>query len=722
MAIEIVSVHESFREKVKRVINRVFAVLWNRKTKFALKVFALTASIAIIVAVYFFTNSYSSYAQIIDERLARGYLTSRAGLYAAPRKLRVGQKISRDGLTALLKRAGYVEGETASAAWNGSFLIKENAIEIHPHSTKGEKTYANVSVIFSKQGRIAAVTGDGAVIESFALEPEILSNDFSMKTNVRSSLAFRDIPPVLIKAITAIEDRRFFTHSGVDLYGTARAALRNTVDEEIGQGGSTITQQLIKNTYLTPERTFKRKYSEAMLALALEQRFTKEEIFALYCSEIYLGQRGAIAARGVEQSARLFFGKELKDLTLAESATIAGMIQSPNRYAPDKHPQESLKRRRTVLAGMARDGAITNEEAKAASNEELKIAPLPTTETTAPYFVDYANATVEMAKGFDERSLRIETTLDLELQAVAETAVKNQIEKLDQKLKEKPQVAFVAIEAKTGNIVAMVGGRSYTESQLNRAVYARRQPGSVFKPIVYASAIEDGISPATMFTDAPKTFYYDGRKYRPKNYGGGFSGSNVTMYDALVRSLNTVTVDVALQTGLKRVSRTALMFGLTRPPEYPSIALGTSEATPLEMATAYTAFANNGVRVFPNVISQATDADGFNYINNEPQTRKVIEPQTAFIMTDMMQSVIERGTAKSANKILNPNISFAGKTGTSHDGWFVGYTENLVCAVWIGFDDNEELGLTGAESALPIWAEFMNTAVDLRPELGGKVL
>ena len=729
MTIEIVSINESFGEKAKRFFKngfrRFFAFFAQRKVKFALKAFAAVSILTIAVAAYVFISSYYHYSKLIDERLAQGYLTSRAGLYAAPRTLRAGQKISVENLKTSLKRAGYVEGETASAAWNGSFSVRGNTFEIYPRANHEESSFSNVSVIFSNQERIASLTGDGATIESYALEPEILSNDFSMKTNARSTLLFKDIPPVLVKAVIAIEDKRFFTHSGVDGFGVIRAALRNTIDEDMAQGGSTITQQLIKNTYLTPEKSFRRKYSEAMLALALEKRFSKEEIFALYANEIYLGQRGAVAARGVEQAARLYFGKELKDITLTEAATIAGMIQSPNRYSPERHPKESLQRRRLVLAGMARDGAITLEEAKQASNEELKINDAPTNETTAPYFIDYANRAIEseLAKNLDERTLRIQTTVDLELQTIAESAVKNQIENLDKKFASKnlkPQVAFVAMDVKTGNVVAMVGGRDYAESQLNRAADAMRQPGSVFKPIVYASAIEAGISPVTMFKDAPKVFTYDKNKtYKPKNYGGGFSSRDVTMHDALVRSLNTVTVDVALQAGLKRVTRTAWMFGLKRPQDYPSVALGTSEATPLEMASAYTAFANGGVRVLPNVISRARDANGFNYIPDEPRTQKVIEPATAYILTDMMRAVIERGTAKAAYKTFN-KIAVAGKTGTSHDGWFVGYTPNLVCAVWVGFDDNKELNLTGAESALPIWSEFMKEAIDLRPELGGE--
>jgi penicillin-binding protein 1B len=731
MAIEVVSVHEPLGQRVKSffksAIRRVVSVASRRKVKIALRAFVIVSIIAIGVIAYILTSSYKHYAQVIDRRLARGYLTSRAGLYAAPRILRAGQKVSRENFVALLHRAGYIEGEAASSAWNGSFIVKETSVEIHPRLLGDKSLPSIVTVVFNNQNRIVTLLGDGATIESFTLEPEVLSNDFSMKTNARSALAFQDIPPILVKAILAIEDRRFFDHSGVDLYGTARAALRNTVDDSIGQGGSTITQQLIKNTYLTPERTFKRKYAEAMLSLALERRFTKEEIFALYCNEIYMGQRGATAARGIEQAARLYFGKKLKDLSLTEAATIAGMIQSPNRYAPDRHPKESLERRRTVLAGMARDGAITLEEAKAASQKELPLAPAPTNETTAPYFVDYANRVIEAEfsslQSADERSLRIDTTIDLELQTLAEEAVKNQLEKLDRKFSKKnikPQIALVALDVKTGNVIAMVGGRDYAESQLNRASDAKRQPGSVFKPIVYAAALEAGISPVAMFKDAPREFVYDKRKrYRPTNYGGGFSGRDVTMREALVRSLNVVTVDIALQTGLKRVTRTAWMFGLNRPQEFPSIALGTSEATPLEIASAYTAFPNNGVRVLPNVISRAVDSTGFNYVSNEPRAQKVIEPATAYMMTDMMQAVIARGTARRASGSL-VHTAFAGKTGTSRDGWFVGYTPNMVSAVWVGFDDNKELDLTGAESALPIWAEFMKGAIDLRPELGGK--
>jgi penicillin-binding protein 1B len=678
---------------------------------------------ALCAAVAFLIYSYISYASIVDARLAHGYLTSRAGIYAAPRTLRTRQTLSRDGLVALLRRAGYLETE-ASDVWSGSFTAQPEAVEIHPRPSTGAPAVVRIS--FDESSRIAEITGDGARLDSYTLEPEVLTNDASMKTGKRAALAYQDIPPPLVRAILSIEDRRFFAHNGLDLFGIGRALLRNAGDSEIGQGGSTITQQLVKNTYLSPERTFRRKFAEAMIAFTLERRLSKEDIFALYCNEIYLGQRGAVAVRGVGQAARVFFGKELKDLSLAEAATIAGMIQSPSRYALDRHAEEARVRRNIVLGTMVRDGAITNEEAARAAQEQLRVAPATDAgESLAPYFVDYVNRVVESGEASDkrdERGLRIYTTIDLDLQQTAETAIRRQLERLDKIYKGKatPQAALVALDPKTGNVLAMVGGRSYGDSQLNRATDATRQPGSAFKPIVYAAALESGISPLSMYEDAPREFVYDRRAaYRPANYGGGYSMQPVTMRTGLIKSLNVVTVDVAMHTGLQSVARLSQSFGLPKPEPYPALALGTTEATPLKMAAAYTVFANNGQRLEPRVIARATNAAGEDVFNEVRQARPVIKPTTAYMITDMLADVIDHGTARAARGAVR-KTAIAGKTGTSRDGWFVGYTPNLVCAVWIGFDDNRQLGLTGAEAALPAWTEFVKGAVELRPELGGE--
>ncbi len=662
-------------------------------------------------------RSYNFYSQIIDARLATGYLTSRPGLYAAPRVLEAGQQFSVEKLVTTLRRAGYVESQ-GSGVWSGSFVANGSVVEIRPNRTSGNQPRV-VRVTFDGE-QIAELRGDGVVLESFTLEPEILSNDLSSKAGKREILNYNEIPPVLVQAIVSIEDRRFFEHSGVDLSGLARALIRNAGDERLGQGGSTITQQLVKNTYLSPEKTFQRKYAEAMLSLSLERRLSKNDIFALYCNEIYLGQRGAVSVRGVKEAARVFYGKELKEISLAEAATLAGMIQSPARYSPVRHPEAAQARRNVVLGLMQQNGAITAEQLSAASAEPVVLAADRSfDDSLAPYFVDYVNRIAQSQFDTSGVSERIYTTIDLELQQIAEQALKRQMERLDKvyaKREAKPQAALVALDPHTGQVLAMVGGRSYAESQLNRATDARRQPGSTFKPFVYAAALEDGMSPVRMFMDAPREFIYDRtRTYRPANYGGGYSMHQVTLRTGLVKSLNVVTVDVALQTGLARIANLATRFGLPKPERYPALALGTEEVTPLQMAAAYAVFVNGGLRVEPKVIASLAEPPGTHHLASEDQ---VIKPTTSYMITNMLAAVVDRGTARKARGAV-PGTAIAGKTGTSRDGWFVGYSPNLVCAVWIGFDDNAQLGLTGAEAALPAWAEFMKEAVAVRPDLGG---
>ena len=663
-------------------------------------------------------RSYTHYSQIIDARLASGYLTSRPGLYAAPRVLQTGQKLSRDKLVAALRRAGYIESN-ASNVWSGSFVVNDASIEIRP-GRSNKKQPELVRVNFDGD-EIAELLGDGISLEAFALEPEILSNDLSSKGGKREVLSFGEIPEVMVHAILAIEDRRFFEHSGVDLRGLARAALRNAGDERLGQGGSTITQQLVKGTYLSPEKTFQRKYAEAMLSLALERRLSKNDIFALYCNEVYLGQRGAVGVRGIKEAARVFFARELRDVSVAEAATLAGMIQSPAHYSPVRHPDAARARRNVVLAGMKEGGWINAEQFASAVAEPVVVAPQPDVENSlAPYFVDYVNRLAESQFETSGAAERIYTTIDLDLQQVAEQALKRQLDHLDSVYVNrdvKPQAALVALDPHTGNVLAMVGGRNYAESQLNRATDAQRQPGSTFKPFVYAAALEDGISPVQMFMDAPREFVYDrNRTYRPANYGGGYSMREVTMRTGLVRSLNVVTVDLALQTGLARISNLATRFGLPKPERYPALALGTEEVTPLQLAAAYAAFVNSGRRVEPKAITSVGEPPAVHPLKQEQD--QVVSPTTAYMITNMLSSVIERGTARKARGAVR-GAAIAGKTGTSRDGWFIGYTPNMVCVVWIGFDDNKQLGLTGAEAALPAWVDFINGAIALRPDLGG---
>jgi len=714
MSIEVSSVSDARRTMPN--FRRLFCVPRRPSYQLWLQLLFITALVVFSLSVFTVLQSYIFYSQIIDARLTRGYLTSRPGLYAAPRVLQAGQKLSRDKVVTILRRAGYLES-SASDVWSGSFDSKPDSIDIRPSHT--DKLQPKLVSVDFADSAITAVHADGVQIDSFTLEPEILSNDLSSKAGTHEAVNYSDLPADLIHAILSIEDRRFFDHAGVDLSGLARALMRNAGDEKLAQGGSTITQQLVKNTYLSSEKTFRRKYAEAMLAIALERRLSKQDIFALYCNEIYLGQRGAVAVRGMREAADVYFGKQLKDLSLAEAATLAGMIQGPGRYSPVRHADLAKERRDIVLASMHRDGWINSDQVTSAASQPITISANKDSENSmAPYFVDYVNRVSEADFDSSGETQRIYTTIDLELQQAAEQALHNQLDRLDPIYKgagQKPQAALVAIDPHNGNILAMVGGRGYAESQLNRATDARRQPGSTFKPFVYATALEDGMSPVQSFLDAPREFTYDRNKiYRPANYGGGYTMSEVTLRTGLVKSLNVVTVDIALQTGLARIANLATRFGLPKPERYPALALGTEEVTPLQLASAYTVFVNGGRRVGPRAIAGVGEAPGEHALLDETE---VVSPTTAYMITNMLSAVIDHGTARKARGAIKGS-AVAGKTGTSRDGWFVGYTPNLVCAVWIGFDDNQQLGLTGAEAALPAWVEFMNAALGVRPDLG----
>jgi len=551
----------------------------------------------------------------------------------------------------------------------------------------------------------------------------------------RILVSFDDLPRDLANAVLAIEDKRFFEHRGIDFIGILRALRENIKQGEIVQGGSTITQQLVKDVFLT-RQTLWRKLKEAYLALILELKLRKEEIFTLYCNEIYLGQSGRFSIQGLGQAARDYFGKDISQLILSEAALLAGLIQGPNRYSPYKNRDQAIARRNTVLDAMVEMGAIAKAQAEEAKSEGLKLAPprKSADETGMPYFIDYVKEYLDKIVGADEMariSYRIYTTIDVQLQQAAHQAVTTQLKKLDEVFAKQNvppgplQAALVALDVRTGEVLAMVGGRSYADSQLNRATDANRQMGSAFKPFVYAAAFNEGrFTPVSRILDAPKVFYSQGEEYAPGNYGNGYSNREVTLREALVRSLNIVTVDLAQQAGLYRIAEIAERAGLPRPPLVPSIALGASQATPLEVASAYASFANGGLPVAPRPVrlihsagSESSYWNSFSLSPEQTRSRRVFSPQIAYLMTDIMKAVINEGTAASV-RALGFNKPAAGKTGTSHDGWFVGYTPALVCVVWVGFDDNRELGLTGAQSALPIWVELRKKAIAIRPELG----
>ncbi len=699
----------------------------------------IVALIAIGVLFYY----YNLYSAKIDASLRGDVFVRSSGIYAAPLVLRDGAGMRMNDLAAHLRKVGYQEGGGLENDKRGRYAVRGNAIEIYPGSDAridGERAFSNLRVVFSRGGdAIQAITDldNQQPLGQAQIEPELISSVVNQEREKRKIIEYKDLPRPLIDAITAIEDRQFFEHSGINWRGVLRALFRDYQTGELREGGSSITQQLVKNFYLKPDRTLKRKLSEAYMSVILEQRLSKEEIMAMYCNQIYLGQRGGFSINGFGEAASAYFGKNVGHLQLHEAALLAGIIRSPNYYSPFSHEDRARERRNMVLEKMVEAEKITRDQAEAAKKLPLGVVrgAGALDASAAPYFIDYLTRQIESQydeRGGSLRSLRIYSTIDLDLQHAAYQAVTRNMVEVDRLMAQRRrgtaglQCALVAMHAKTGEILAMVGGRDYAQSQLNRATEARRQPGSVFKPFVYAAAIALGgdetsspITTATTFDDVPKSFEYGGGIYSPSNFGDKFEMRPLTARDALVHSKNVITVEIAQQIGFAQVVRIAERAGLTKVPAVPSVALGVAEATPLQMASAYTSFANQGSRVLPVAIKRVTTKDSSTILESHTETREVMSPQVAYILTSMMQDVLDRGTGTRVRQMGFTGTA-AGKTGSSRDAWFAGYTPNLVCIIWIGFDDNSDIGLTGGLIAAPIWADFMIRALRVRPELGGE--
>ena len=702
--------------------------------------------VCLVMGVAVLAYYWSIFSGRIDNLLRGDVFTRSAGIYAAPKQLRPGESISTEELIGYLKRAGYVEKGTQAETARGRFSVQGQNVDIEPSQNSavdGVPQFPRIRAQFAKNGKavssISNLDGNGR-LERVWLEPELISSVTGRERSKRKIIGFNDLPPHLVNAIVVTEDRSFFQHYGVNIRGIVRALIRRYDNSDPNspiarQGGSSITQQLVKNLLLSPERTLRRKVAEAYMSIILETRLTKEQIFELYCNQVYLGQQTGFSINGFGEAADAYFGKDVTNLTLPEAALLAGLIRSPNRYNPYQEIETATSRRNQVLDSMAETGVITREEADRAKAEPVKVAAVRgrIDASDAPYFSDYVQSQLGdiIAGPGSAEHLRIYTTIDMDLQRAAYAALSKQVAALDKAQAKRfapgtLQAALVAMNAKTGEIVAMVGGRDYSKSQLNRAATAMRQPGSVFKPFVYATALNTAfdrvpraITPATIYIDEPKTFNYDNQEYSPGNFGETYRHGPVTLRDALVNSLNVITVDVAMEVTIGRVMALAAKAGLPKPPRaYPAMALGTSEATPLQVASAYTAFANLGTRTTAIPINRITTGNGVTIAAPTSQKNEVMRPEVAYVMNSFMKDVVNRGTAaKVRARGLKANV--AGKTGTSRDGWFAGFTPNLVCVVWVGFDDGSQLGLTGANSALPIWTDFMQVALSEHPEWQG---
>lgn len=733
----------TFRGRIFNIFRRVFRIVFHPITVSIILLLLLAGGLTF----FYFWNLYS---EKIDQLLRGEIFTRNAGVFSAPKTLKVGESTSEDELVEYLKSAGYIEKARQADSSRSRYQVGENSIEIEPGETAlvdDKKIFPPLLVKFAKDKKSVASIIDTSLekaVNQAKLEPKVLNSIAAEHDGRRKAVTLKDIPENLKKAIIVTEDRAFFEHYGVNVRGIARALWRRYEKEDNSplnrQGGSSITQQLVKNLLLSDEYSLERKAKEAFMSVILETRLSKEEIFTLYANQIYLGQQtGGVSIYGVGEAATAYFGKDVTALTLSEAAMIAGIIRSPNRYNPYKNPDKATERRNQVLESMLEAQAITQKEF-----DEAKAAPLTLYKVTSgkdlqgmPYFSQYV--TEELPKIVNDpeavQHLRVYTTIDPDLQKAAYEAVTNRLEKLDKVFPKKPkgslQAALIAIRPKTGEIVAMVGGRDFLENQFNRATDAMRQPGSVFKPFVYAAAINSAydlgarvFTTSSIFKDEKKTFTYGNESYSPNNYGDVFTNKDTTLRDALVKSKNTITVDLGMQLNIGKVMNLANKAGFPKVDKaYPSMALGTAEATPLQVATAYTVFANLGDKVSPIAINRVTTGEGRTVTTPVTEKKNVIRPDVAYIMDDVMKDVINRGTAASAQawgfKNVAGKLGVAGKTGTSRDGWFAGFTPDLVCVVYVGFDEKDELGMKGADSALPIWADFMKQALDLHPEWNG---
>ena len=545
----------------------------------------------------------------------------------------------------------------------------------------------------------------------------------------RTVVSLDKIPQNLQNAVIAIEDDRFYRHIGIDPIGMARAFIQNIrhAGEKV-QGGSTLTQQLARNLFLTSEKTFTRKVREILLALQIERNYSKKEILEMYMNQMYLGE----GAYGMESAARSYFGKHVEDLNLPECAALAALLKAPNDYDAFKHPVEALGRRNRVLAAMADHGFITQQEATDARNTPIELKKIEV--QNAPYFVEYVRQQLESRYGANavyKGGLSVYTTLDLKMQEAAQAAVSRGVENAEivarrDRLTNIPvdqpiQGALLAMDPHTGAIRAMIGGIDYRKSVFNRAIQAHRQPGSSFKPFIYTAAIENGYTMADVFLDTP-VVYPDpttGQPWRPTNFSGKFRGPT-TLHTALMYSINVVTIKLLEKLGIQPVVSVARRLGITTAikPNL-TLGLGTSEVTLQEMVQAFSVFANQGVRVEPFGILTVKDSSGHILENNAPVGQPVLDPEVAYIMANTLKDVIDHGTGRIIRR-LGFTYPAAGKTGTTNDNidaWFIGFTPSLSCGVWIGYDERQSLGKkqTGGEAAAPIWAEFMKVAMAGKP-------
>jgi penicillin-binding protein 1B len=738
-----------------------------------------TALIAVCIVFTFtllilgITFSYYSnrYKEVVDQRLARPLFNQTPRIYAAPREVRIGQKLAATAVAQQLRSAGYTPPGSDQSPM-GTYELRSDSIAVHPgpqsyHSQEG-------ATISFDNGMVTAISGDQKQqLSAYELEPQLITSLSEGPNRVKRRLVtYDELPPDLVKAVTSIEDRRFFSHSGVDYISLLGWIYHDLIGDRRYRGGaSTLTMQLSRNFFdLTRARSFRRKIIETGITFQLEHRYTKQQIFQMYTNEIPLGQQGSFGVYGMGEAAQAYFGKDVRQLDLAECALLAGMIQQPSALNPYRHAKRAIARRNVVLGAMVETGDITEAQAQAARQEPLRLAPSSFDGGLAPYFIDIVHDQIVHSYGeqqYSSQGLRVYSSLDPDLQEVAKQAVAEGMKTVDELVERRrkrskhpesipdPQVALVALNPHTGQVLALVGGRSYGTSQLNHAI-AHRPTGSIFKPFVYAAGFntslagtqltapaaaveaadtnnpdtgivgdpgpQNGAPPqatdpglhhglfteVTLLNSDPQNF--EGG-YAPRNYGHHGTGEVTARY-ALQWSMNNATVELAQMVGYDNVAALARDAGIVEARGTPAVALGAYDATPIQMAGAYTTFANYGTRIVPWEIASVRSANGDPLSDHQPDEKPILDPRVAYLTTNMLQNVMNAGTAAEVRG-RGFQAPAAGKTGTSHDAWFAGYTSNLICIIWVGNDDYSDIKLEGAHAAAPIWAEFMKHATQL---------
>ena len=685
-----------------------------------------------VIAAIVFGYFYLKYQRVVDDRLASGPIFANVSqIYAAPREVRTGQKLTAASIARDLRQAGYNANPQL-----GTFQLTGDDIRIKPgpqsyHATDG-------ATINTAGGEVQSITAEsGAALRGYSLEPQLITSLSEDKNRTKRRLVtYKEIPPRLIQAVTAIEDRGFFQHGGINYLRTAKCAIQDVLSRRLNCGGSTLTQQLAKNLFLSPEKRYKRKMIEALITLQLEARFSKQQIFEMYANEMNLGHIGSYEINGFGEASQAFFGKNLNQLDTADYALLAALLQNPSYRNPYRHPERAMERRNLVLDSMVETGSLTASEASRAKAEPLHLTTPNVEASEAPYFVDLVHDQIVQRIGDQDAShqnLRIYTSLDPDLQRAASEAVDATIKIVDDIVRKQhktpkgqtptpityPQVSLVALDPHTGQVLALVGGRNYSVSQLNHAI-SKRPTGSIFKPFVYAAAyntslngtsLGDGgvFTAITKLNDDPQDF---GDGYMPGNFEKGEYPGMVTAATAIEHSLNIATISLAQMIGYGNVAALARSAGITEARGTPSVAIGTYSATPIDMAGAYTVFANNGVHINPWFLASVRNTNGDIVSDFSPEAKQVLDPRTAYLTQSLLEGVMARGTA-AAVRGHGFTAPAAGKTGTSHDAWFAGYTSNLLCIVWVGNDDYTDIKIEGAHAAAPIWADFMKRAIQL---------